>query len=256
MEDYALHNKAVRKKWKDRVAMELYATPGIGYRNFSSNISNDAAAQAYGSGSSTPADKTVSQKPGLGLEAGFAVTYSFAKNLRLKSGVQVNYTSYGINADQTNHPILTTLMLNDPNTGRPYLTTRTSSLSNSSGLQSVTVHNNTFQVSIPVGLAVKLAGNNNIEWYVGASVQPSFVFAGSTHFISSDYSSYVSDPSLLRRWNMNTGFETYLTYKMGSYNIQVGPQFRYQLFSTYTKKYTVNENLYNMGLKVGLVKSF
>lgn len=255
MEDYALHNKPGRNKWKDRVAMELYVTPGMSYRNLSNNVTNEAAAQAY-NGASTPNSKSVSQKPGLGLEAGFGLSYSFAKNLRLKSGVQLNYTSYGINADQTNHPILTTLMLNDPNTGRPYLDARTSSLSNSSGLQSVTVHNNTFQISIPVGLAVKLAGNNNLEWYAGASIQPSFVFGGATHFISSDYSSYVSDPTLLRRWNMNTGFETYLNYKMRSYTLQVGPQFRYQLFSTYTKKYTVDENLYNMGLKVGLVKSF
>ncbi len=255
MEDYALHNKPGRNKWKDRVAMELYVTPGVSYRNLSSNITNEAAAQAY-NGAATPNSKSVSQKPGLGLEAGFGLSYSFAKNLRLKSGVQLNYTSYGVNADQTNHPILTTLMLNDPNTGRPYLEAISSSLSNSTGLQSVKVHNNTFQISIPVGLAVKLAGNNNLEWYAGASIQPSFVFGGSTHFISSDYSSYVSDPSLLRRWNMNTGFETYLNYKMGSYTLQVGPQFRYQLFSTYTKKYTVDENLYNMGLKVGLVKSF
>jgi hypothetical protein len=255
MEDYALHNKSNRAKWKDRTAMELYATTGIGYRNLSSNVKDEAAATALTAGSATSPDKTVSQKPSLGLEAGFGLSYAFAKNLRLKTGVQLNYTSYAINADQTNHPILTTLLLNDPN-GRPYLDAKTSMLSNSSGLQSVRLHNNTYQVSVPVGLAVKLAGSNNLEWYVGASLQPSFIFGGSTHFISSDYSSYVSDPSLLRKWNLNTGFETYLNYKMGAYTLQVGPQYRYQLFSTYSNKYTVNEKLYNMGLKVGLIKGF
>ena len=95
-----------------------------------------------------------------------------------------------------------------------------------------------------------------MEWHAGATIQPSFIFGGTTNFISSDYRSYVSDPSLLRRWNMNTGIETYVNYKMNGYTLQVGPQFRYQLLSTYTKKYTVNENLYNMGLKVGLVKNF
>ncbi len=256
MEDYALHNKSARAKWKDRTDMEFYVTPGIGYRRLSNNTQNDAAAVALAAGNGTsPINKTVSQKPSLGLEAGFDLSYSFAKNLKLKTGVQLNYTSYGINADETNHPILTTLVLNDPD-GRPYLSARTSTLSNSSGLQPVTVHNSTFQFSIPIGIAVKLAGNNNLQWYAGASLQPSFVFGGSAHFISSDYKSYVSDPSLLRKWNLNSGFETYLNYKMGGYTLQAGPQFRYQLLSTYTKQYSLNEKLYNMGLKVGVIKSF
>ena len=255
MEDYALHNKSQRKKWKDRVAMELYVTPSLGYRNLSDNIKNPAAAQSYAaSGNSN--NRTVSQKPSLNLEAGFDLAYSIKKNLRVKTGVQLNYTSYGVNADQINHPIGTTLLLNDPNTGLPYLTSRTSTLANSSGLQSVTVKNTTYQVSVPVGIAVKLAGNNKVEWHAGASIQPSFVFGGLTNFISSDYSSYVSDASLLRKWNMNAGVETYLNYKMNGFNLQVGPQFRYQLFSTYTKQYTLNENLYNVGIKVGLVKNF
>ena len=256
MEDYALHNKSQRKKWKDRVAMELYVTPSVGYRNLSSNIQNPPAAQAYASSSNNSANRTISQKPSLNLEAGFDLAYSVAKNLRVKTGVQLNYTSYGINADQINHPIGTTLLLNDPNTGIPYLTSRTSTLSNSSGLQSVTVHNTTYQISVPVGLAVKLAGNKKMEWHAGASIQPSFVFGGMTNFISSDYSSYVSDASLLRKWNMNAGVETYVNYKMKGFNLQVGPQFRYQLFSTYTKQYTVNENLYNVGFKIGLLKNF
>lgn len=257
MEDYALHNRSVRKKWKDRVAMELYATPGIGYRHFSSNAKTDAATTTLlASTGVTNTDKNVSQKPSLGLEAGFGLTYSFTKNIRLKGGVQLNYTSYGVNADQTNHPIQTTIMLNDPNTGRPYLSARTSTLSNSYGLQPVTVHNKTYQISLPVGVALKLAGNAKMEWYAGASIQPSFVFGGATHFISSDYNNYVSDISLLRKWNMNAGVETYLSYKLGAYSLQVGPQFRYQLLSTYTNKYTLNEHLYNMGLKVGVVKGF
>ena len=254
MEDYALHNKSQRTKWKDRIAMELYVTPSVGYRNLSNNLNNQAVAQSYAA-SSNPNNRTVSQKPSLNLEAGVGMVYSVAKNLRVNSGVQLNYTSYGINADQTNHPIATTLMLNDPSTG-PFLTSRTSTLSNSSGLQSVTVHNSTYQISVPVGLAIKLAGNKKMEWLAGASIQPSFVFGGSTNFISSDYSSYVSDISLLRKWNMNTGVETYLNYKMNGFNLQIGPQFRYQLFSTYSKQYTVNENLYNVGIKVGLVKHF
>ena len=256
MEDYALHNKPGRQKWKDRVAMEIYATPNFGYRSLNSNIKNDALANNLTAGSGTTVDKTINQKPGLGLEAGVGFAYSLTKNFLVKAGVQLNYTNYSIKADQTNHPILTTLLMNDQNNGNPYLSSRTSTLSNSSGLQPVTLHNKTYQFSLPVGIALKLAGNNNMGWYVGASLQPTFVMGGTANLISSDYKNYISDPSFLRRWNMNTGVETYVNYKLGGYTLQMGPQFRYQLLSTYNKKYTFNENLYNVGLKVGLVKSF
>jgi hypothetical protein len=256
MEDYVLHNKNNRAKWKDRTTMGFYVTPSVGYRNLSDNMRNPAAATAYTASISSANNREISQKPSLNLEAGVNLAYSFAKNLSLKTGVQVNYTSYGINADETHHPIVTTLMLNDLDANRPILTTRTTTLANGTGLQSVTVHNTTYQLSLPVGLAVKLAGTNKMEWHAGATIQPSFIFGGTTNFISTDHSAYVSDASLLRRWNMNTGVETYLSYKLSGYTLQVGPQFRYQLMSTYSDKYIQNENLYNVGIKFGLVKGF
>lgn len=259
IEDYALHNKSSRKKWKDRTEMEFYVTPGVGYRKLSSNARFEPTAVTSLTATPPPSsdvNKSVSQKPGMGLEAGFGLAYAVAKNIRLKAGVQLNYTSYGINANETYHPVLTTLMLNDLNTGYSYLSPRTTTLSNIPGAQKVTVHNKTYQVSVPVGIAVKLAGKNKLEWYAGATVQPSLILGGTAQLPSSDYQSYVVDPSLMRKWNMNTSVETYINYKLGNYSLQVGPQLRYQVLSTYSKKYTLNEKLYNMGLKVGLVKSF
>ena len=256
MEAYALHNKPGRNAWKDRVTMEFYATPGIGYRSQTSNVKNEAQLNTLISGNQT-IDKTINQKPALGLEAGFGLIYHLGKNILLKGGTQLNYTNYIVNADQTNHPILTTLLMNDPVTGNTFISARTSTYSNSSGLQPVSLHNKTYQLSVPVGVAVKLAGNSKkMAWYVGASIQPTFVIGGTANLASGDYKSYVSDPSLIRRWNMNSGFETYINYQIGGYTLQVGPQFRYQLFSTYNKKYAFNENLYNAGLKIGLVKGF
>ena len=252
IEDYALHNKAGRNKWKERAAMEIYASPSIGFRKLNSNISEVNAATT----NTVQANKTINQKPSIGLEAGLGLSYSLTKNIVLKGGLQLNYTNYGVHADQTNHPILTTLLMNDPNTGNTFMSARTSTFSNTTGLQPVTLHNKTYQFSLPVGFALKLAGNSNISWYVGASIQPTFVIGGTANLISSDYKNYISDPTLLRKWNMNSGFETYINYKLGGYKLQVGPQFRYQMMSTYNKKYTFNENLYNTGIKIGLVKGF
>jgi hypothetical protein len=192
----------------------------------------------------------------LGFEVGAGIAYSVAKNLRIKAGVQTNFTNYVIGAADLNHPVLTTLMLNDLNTGYPYLQQRASSLANVRGFVTKKIHNQTYQISIPVGVALKLFGNDKLEWYAAATLQPTYVFSGKANLISADHKNYVADASLIRKWNLNSGFETYFHYKLDNYTLQVGPQFRYQIMSTYSKQYTYNENLYNAGLKIGLIKNF
>ena len=254
IEDFAFHNKPVRKKWKDQVVMEFYATPSISYR-FATNEIEGQNASAF---ASNDINRVSKQKPGLGLEAGAGIAYAFAKNLRFKAGVQFNYTNYGIKARETNHPILTSLLMNDPVTGLTYSSTRPSTLINGNVYtgQAVILRNRTYQVSIPLGLAYKLASNKKVDWYAGASIQPSYVFGGDAYLLTADLKNYVSEPSALRRWNFNTGIETYIHYKIGSMSLQAGPQFRYQLQSTYGKQYTTSEKLYNIGLKLGIVKGF
>jgi hypothetical protein len=259
IEDYAFHNKSKRKQWQDRTASEIYITPSVGFRRLNPNASPDA--NTLNSLVSVPnnnlnINESVNQKPASGLEIGAGLVYAAAKNIRLKIGIQANFTNYIINAGATNHPTLTTLMLNDPNSGYPYMEARSSVLSNTSGSNTVKVHNTTYQLAVPIGFALKLAGDNKLEWYAGASIQPTFVFAGKANVISFDRKNYVKDASLIRQWNLNTGIETYIHYKFAGTTLQVGPQFRYQLGSTYSKKYTLNENLYNVGIKVGLLKNF
>ncbi len=257
IEDYALHNKAQRGKWKERLALEFYITPGIGFRKLASNSTMAANAGNYIAQSASPTGvNPMNHKPGLGLEAGLGLVYAAAKNLRFKAGVQANVTNYIVNADETSHPILTTLLLNELNTGYPYMVSRISTVANTSGLQPVKLHNKTYQVSIPVGLALKLSGNSKFNWYAGAAVQPTFVIGGKANLISADKRNYVSDPTFIRHWSLNAALETYVQYKLNGYTLQVGPQLRYQLVSTYSKQVSLNENLYNTGLKIGVLKNF
>ena len=254
IENYALQNKPGRNKWKSKLAFEFYTTPAVNYRELSTDAKGSITPFATGD-----INRSISQKPGLGVETGLGLSYAFAKNLRLKAGIQFNYTNYNINADQTNHPVLTTILLNDPGTGYSYLASRTSTISNaynSSALQPVQLHNRTYQISIPVGLAYRLSGTKNVEWFAGASVQPTYVFGGKAHLISADLKSYVSDPSSINNWNLNLGFETYMNFKLGAYNLQVGPQVRYQVYSTYRKNVALIEKPYAVGLKLGIVKGF
>ncbi len=259
MENYALHNKSMYKKWKERSTATFFITPNVGYRKLYNdpkyNVAPTPSSFAMAS-SGTNANQSVNQKPGLGLEAGFNFNYALAKNIRFTAGLQANYTSYAAMAIETNHPVSTTLMLIDPATGNPYLYNTSATLANADGFKTKKIHNKTYQVALPVGLALKLYGNDKLEWFAGAAIQPTFVPGGKAYLISADRKNYVADAAAIRKWNLNTGFETYINYKFDGFTLQAGPQFRYQLLSTYDKKYTVKENLYNMGVKVGVVKSF
>lgn len=260
IDDYAFHNKSKRKKWQDRAAFEIYVTPGAGF----AKLSNDAkynlpsTTPSFASNNSTVGDanQVVSKRPNLGLEAGFSISYSLAKKLLVKAGIQANITSYGINAYETNHPVLTTLMLLDPNSGYPYMHSSFSNISNIGGSHSVILHNQTYQISIPLGFAFKLSGNDKLAWYTGATIQPTLVGGGKAYLISADRNNYVADASLIRKWNLNAGVESYITYKFDGFTFKAGPQFRQQLMSTYYSRYTVNEKLSNVGIKLGIIKNF
>ncbi len=255
VEHFAMYNKRVAKKWTSKLEYEFYITPAVNYRKLTTESKGSVAPFA----TTGDINKAISQRPGLGIESGIGLSYAFAKNLRLKAGLQFNYTNYNINADQIGHPIQTTILMTDPVTGYSYPAARASSIANvydQNALQPVTLHNRTYQVSIPVGLAYKLSSNKNVEWFVGASAQPSYIFGGKAHLISSDLKNYVSDPSAIRVWNLNIGLETFMNYKFGSYSLRVGPQVRYQVYSTYRKDVALIEKPYAVGLKIGLVKGF
>ena len=258
IEDYALHNKTYRKKWKDRTALELYASPGLNYRTLSSNTKYDITSPSPTSSfMSSDVNTSVSQSPSLSAEIGGSLVYSFAKNFRFKTGIQLNYTSYSIKAFETNHPVLTTLLLNDLNTGYPYLYAANSTLSNTTGIEQRTLNSNTFQVSVPVGLEFKVAGNDRFQWYVASTIQPTYVMKGNVYLLSSERKNYIKDNDYLRKWSLNAGLETFISYKTNSgVSIQVGPEFRYQIPSTYSKKYTLTERLYSGGIKFGILRNF
>ena len=259
IEDYAFHNKPFTSKWKTRTAYQLYFTPSIGYRIFSKNTAFNPVSTALVATSGNVQDykKALSHFAAVNMEIGGNMLYSITKNWNLKAGIQFNYTNYKINAYELKHPTTTTLTLNDLNTGFPVLDPRSATLANISGFVSKKLNNNTYQVSLPLGADIKIAGKNNLKWYAGATIQPTYIAGGNAYLVSSDLKNYVADESLIRKWNLNAGIETFISYKTkGGIIINAGPQFRYQFLSTYSKQYTYNERLYNLGLKIGITTRF
>jgi hypothetical protein len=122
------------------------------------------------------------------------------------------------------------------------------------GITPVKLHNQTYQFSLPIGADYKIASLDNLEWYAGASIQPTFVLAGRSYLISTDRRNYVKETGMLNRFNLNAGFETYIAIKTKGITWQIGPQFRKQLFSTNQKVYSIEERLLNYGLKIGITK--
>ena len=255
IEDFAFHNKPVNK-WRGRLSYQLYATPSIGYRSLVKN-NDQEISRAFPTGpsnSATTENYALQHSPSWNLEAGGTFLLSVSKALRLKAGMQLNYTRYQIGAQEMDHPVYTTLLLNNPNE----LVSRSSSISNIPvGAEATNLNSSTYQISMPLGADFKIAGNNNFKWFAGATIQPSYVFAGNPYLISSDMKNYIYDMSMMRRFNLNTSFETFIsiTMKNGAV-LNAGPQLRYQLLSTYDKRYSYDEKLYNLGIKLGITRNF
>lgn len=265
IENYAFNNKAAKSRFKTNATIEYYVTPSVGFRTLRKNVDLETevsrAAQnslvAPNSAGHLDINDEVTQKSSLNMEAGIMIAYSVSKKFRIKTGLQYNYTSYISFADELQHPTQTYLTLTASD-GSYETVPRLSNYSNSvTGDKKVQLNNKTIQLSLPIGADFRIAGKNRLKWYAGATIQPGLIIDGNVYAISDDTHNYINESSLLRKWTLSTGLETFLSYKMPSgIIVNMGPQARYQLPSTYTKKYSYTEKLYNLGLKLGITKTF
>ena len=258
VDNYAMYNRPQPKKWAGKLAGQVYFTPSVVYRQ----LQNDPNFGATSNSAPfvIPVDnqdinKQVIQKPSIGLEVGAGIQYPIFKRLRLKTGLQLNFTRYNSHAYHNAHPVATKLTMHDYTTNSTYELFRTTSYSNKTGLSAVKLHNETYQVSLPIGVDFRLLGNEGIQWNVGVTIQPTYVVGGKSYLISSDRRNYVRETTMLNKWNMNASFETFLSYKANGLTYQIGPQFRSQLFSTNTKEFAVEERLLTYGIKFGIMKT-
>ena len=144
------------------------------------------------------------------------------------------------------------------NTGGPRGVDSITSLTrigNFGGDQVQDLRNQYFQFTAPVGLEMRILGNDRLQLNLAGTIQPTYLLNRNTYLISTDYKNYTRQPSLVRRWNVNTSAELFVSLKTGGLKWQVGPQFRYQLFSSYIKEYPIREYLMEYGIKIGVTKT-
>ncbi|HTE23164.1 hypothetical protein [Flavitalea sp.] len=200
-------------------------------------------------------DNLVNHTPALGFELGSHLRYAANRTVTFKAGIQFNYARYAIEAFEAPGTDVATIALNSVGGSHRDSLISYSSISNFGGNSVKDIQNQYFQLSAPIGVELKLIGGKRMGLHLAGTIQPTYLLNRNTFLITTDYRSYTHEPSLVRRWNMNTSAEAFVSYNTGGIIWQVGPQFRYQVLSSYSSKYPIRENLMEYGVKIGVSKT-
>jgi hypothetical protein len=234
-----------------KMEWQIYFTPTVSYRKLSENKSYISSGVGNLSSYSPlyNINSAVTHKPDFGLEIGYTGKYKISSNFKIKGGIQFNVNRYDIKVFNAPNQ-LATIRLNSRYV--PDSLNAITTYSNLNGYHTDWLQNFYFQISAPIGFEFKVRGDDKIQFGLGTTIQPTYLLGDRIYLISTDYKNYAQVPLLVRRWNVNTSIESFVSYSTGHLKWQVGPQFRYQLLSSFIDKYPVKENLYNFGLKVGI----
>lgn len=238
---------------KSKLSWQISFSPTISYRRLTSGI-QDITEVFRGIPASTDqkinsVNNSVTQKPAIGAEVGVGLTYNLTQNFLVKAGLQLNYSRYQLSALPIKQSAAVLAVQGADSITVP------SSLLNYAGRGASWFNNEYYQLSMPVGIEWGVLGNSTFKWNVAANVQPVYNFASNVYLLSADFKHYGQDPSLVRRWNINAGVETFVSYNVGSFKMQAGPQLRYQLVSSYKKPYPIKEYMVDFGFKIGVTKT-
>ncbi len=256
--------------WRTKLSkfsFQFYITPSVSYRRL-----NDAQGKIARSYTALPrtsnyqldVNHVVEHQAQMGAEVGFALGYKLTNTITAKGGFQFNLRRYGIKAytvPVTQH-LADASISNTPGASvnpdeiavnNAYLT----SANTTDESKPVVLSNRYYELSIPIGIDWRIlsADNGRLTVNTAISLQPTYTFDKEPFVITSDYKNYTEGASIMRNWNLNSNVEAYVSYQMGPFRWQLGPQFRYQHFSTYSNTYPVREHLLDYGFKLGFTKS-
>ena len=244
-----IHNS--RFSWEIYVAptMNTHYLYGLNYQTMAQSIQSAPIMVVHFANVNGFVDNT----PTMGYDLGGNILYRISKNISLKAGLDFSFNRYYIKTYNSN-PSQASATLNS------YLGYVADSLVNSnSGITTDKnpqhFQNKYYQLSLPVGVEMNVAGNGKLQLHMGATLQPSYLLNTDAYVLSDDYSSYIKNAQAFRRWNLIAGAEVYISYGIGKLRWELGPQVRYQIFSTYKNSYPLQENMLNYGIRIGISKS-
>jgi hypothetical protein len=241
----------------DRFSWEIYIAPtlnthylyGLNYQTMSQAIPSAPIMVVHVANVNGFVDNT----PVMGYDVGGNILYRISKNLSLKAGLEFSFSRYYIKAYNTSQGQAATVL----SSYLGYFTDSLLNLNSSGTVNKNPQHyqNRYYQLSVPVGVEMKVAGRDKLQFHIGATLQPSYLLNTDAYVLTDDYNNYTKDPRAFRRWNLIAGAEAYISYGVGKIRWELGPQVRYQIFSTYKNSYFLQENMLNYGIRIGISKS-
>ncbi len=258
-------NKIIPWKKLSKIGIQFYAAVSNSYRTLEDNEvkdiiqsktlrSNSIQNVPLGLSYSANVNDLVRHRPATGIEVGIASLYNITNKLKLKTGVQLNIQQYHIDAFKSSTKDLNTISL--INTNGIQTINILSSYNNTTGNQTAQLNNQTYQLSVPIGVQWEILKGKRIGLNTEAAIQPSYLLTNNTYLLSTDYQNYADGNSLLRKWNINTNVGINISYKTGNNLIQFGPQIRYQHLPSYTNQYPIKEHLMEYGIKLGITRQW
>jgi len=242
-------------KVKKKTVWQLYFAPTVSYRKLigqasKSNYSYNGILYNANLGFPSDVNDAVTHKPSLGFELGTAFIYPMSRSFRVKAGLQLNFNNYQVEA-YNYIPEIASYGLG--NYSQPINTV--SYYRNFNGFSRTWLRNSHAMISVPLGFELTIARNKKVSFNIASTIQPTYVINNQSYLVSTNLKNYAQEPSLYRKWNVNTGAEAFVAINSGSIQWVIGPQFRYQLLSSYKDKYPIQEHLLDFGFKVGINKT-
>jgi hypothetical protein len=245
---------------RKRLSWQIYFLPTVSYRRLAENKPFIANTQQINGSSplnyvvaTDDVNNVVTHKPDIGLELGFNIGYPMGKNVKLTAGLQLNVSKYDIKA-YPYQPEPARLALTNDNGSASVSTVQANYRNFESYTKPDWLSNFYISASLPVGLEVNVTNTRKTTYLgIGGTIQPTYILGDRAYLISTDFKNYAEVPSLIRKWNVSTSFEVFAGYTTGKIKWKIGPQVRYQLLSSFEKRYPVKEHLIDFGLKVGVM---
>jgi hypothetical protein len=241
----------VMKPYKNMFGLQFYVAPSVSYRRLSGQGIKTFNSPTGNYNYSDDVNNVVDQQAMTGVEAGAALVFSMNKKLRFKTGLQFNMSQYEVRAYQNSAELVP---MTAAGIGHSQVNAISVFRSTGSGVRS-TLRNQRMMLSIPIGAEWTVINKNRIQFNVAGSIQPTYVINNQSYMVSSDLKNYAQSPSLYRNFNLNTGFEAFITFRTGATKWNIGPQLRYQLMSSYKSEYPIKEHLMEYGFKVGMTRT-
>lgn len=247
-----LSQQKLRRKKHNKIEWTFYVNPTISNVSFNKKtIQPSTNSSSIVVLSNQPSFK-LTHNPRFGIETGAEMSFKIAKKFKFVTGFNLNYLGYN-NVSNLVHPTFATLTLND-NKGGTYSKNYITHYGNGQSQDHINLVNYNIEASVPLGVQYNIWGNEKIKIDIASLVEPSLILKGNAYIISSDGRYYVNDATLIRKTNLDGHFGSYITFIGKKIKWHLGPDLRYQLFSTYKNIYPTKEHLIDYGIRIGISK--